>query len=285
DATRKMLFGSGSLLVRFITLWAVSPCFLIPAIPIISTGLLFVWLAKLSWRKAPIQTAIYYVFLNSVIAGLLVSIVLVRADIVHFMYVFPVLVLPLAWFLQGTDISLSLLKPIKPLLVNLTVIAFLLFSASVLWRVIRPPARIETRRGTITAVSADGVIQFVQSQTAPGDKVLVYPYLPLYNYLTETSSPAAYDYFQPGMSTEDQASEIIQSLRENPSAPVLFEYGFASKIPSSWPATPIAAIANDRVADFLGTAYKPCQLLRSATGARFLLMKLKTAACEANQPR
>ncbi|HET9399470.1 MAG TPA: glycosyltransferase family 39 protein, partial [Candidatus Acidoferrales bacterium] len=38
DATRKMLFGSGSLLVRFITLWAVSPCFLIPAIPIISTG-------------------------------------------------------------------------------------------------------------------------------------------------------------------------------------------------------------------------------------------------------
>ena len=285
DGTRKMLFGSGSLLVRFITLWAVSPCFLVPALPLIGVGLLFVWLARLGWRKAPIQAAIYYVFLNSIILGLLISIIVVRADIVHFMYVFPILVLPIAWFLQGTDVSIHLLKPIKPLLVNLTAIAFLLFCASVLWRVIRPPARIDTRRGTITAAAGDEVIQFVQSEIASDQKVLVYPYLPLYNYLTRTSSPAAYDYFQPGMSTAEQASEIIQSLRENPTAPVLFEYGFAGKIPSSWPATPVTAIANDRIADFLATAYRPCRVLRSASGARFLFMRSRIMPCATNRTR
>lgn len=285
DSTRKMLFGSGSLLVRFITLWAVSPCFLVPALPLIGVGLLFVWLAKLGLRKAPTQVAVYYVFLNSVILGLLVSIIAVRADIVHFMYVFPILVLPIAWFLQGTDVSFPLLKPIKPLLVNLTAIAFLLFSASVLWRVIEPPGRIETRRGTITTPGSDNVIGYVQSEIGPGEKLLVYPYLPLYNYLTKTISPAGYDYFQPGMSTPEQASDIIQSLRSNPEAPVLYEYGFAGKIPSSWPATPISAIANDRIADFVVTAYRPCQLLRSANGARFLLLRSRTTSCASARTR
>lgn len=283
DSTRTLLFGSGSYLVRFITVWSVSPCFLVPALPLIEIGLLAVWLTRLVRQPSPSNTAIYYVFLNSISTGLLISIIVVRADIVHFMYVLPVLILAIAWFFQGTDIALPSFKPIKPIVVNLLALAFLFFSASVLWRVLRPPAEVKTRRGAITTAQADGVVAYLQNDVPMNAKVLVYPYLPVYYYLTETEAPGAFDYFQPGMNTPDQAADIIQSLRENPTAPVLFEYGFASKIPSSWPATPISAIANDKVADFLLFSYRPCRIVRSATGARFLVMASKARACEPNR--
>ena len=65
--------------------------------------------------------------------------------------------------------------------------------------------------------------------------MLVYPYLPLYNYLTATRSPSAYDYFQPGMNTNPQADEIILSLKLHHVRTILFEPWFASKFSSSWP--------------------------------------------------
>src|SRR5207253_10580217 len=78
-------------------------------------------------------------------------------------------------------------------------------------------SRIETRRGTIATTAKDSVIEYVQAHVAPGQEMLVYPYLPLYNYLTATRSPSAYDYFQPGMNTNPQADEDRKSTRLNSS--------------------------------------------------------------------
>jgi hypothetical protein len=137
--------------------------------------------------------------------------------------------------------------------------------------------RIETRRGTITTTSKDSVIGYVQSHVAPGQEILVYPYLPLYNYLTATRSPSAHDYFQPGMNTKQQADEIILSLKSHPARSILFEPWFASKFSSSWPRTPLSAIAYDSVGDFIVQNYQVCAILQSPAGWQFEYLVRKTA--------
>ena len=43
DATRHLLFGSGPLLQRAITVLAISPCFVVPALPLAAVALLIYW--------------------------------------------------------------------------------------------------------------------------------------------------------------------------------------------------------------------------------------------------
>ena len=280
DETRTLLFGSGSVLVRFVTFWTVSPCFLIPALPLIDLGLLAVWIRRLTRMRGHCPAELYFVYLNSISAGFLFSIVVVRADIVHFVYLFPFFLLTISWFIEGTHVSLPSLKAVKPLAVNILALAFLLFSGSLLWRVAAPSRIIDTRRGVITAPKPDDVVEFVQQHVSPGSQLFVYPYLPLYYYLTATAAPVSLDYFQPGMSTWDQAAMIIQRLQEQPQVPVLFEYGFTSKIPTSWPSTSLSAIANDSVTDYLLSDYRACAKLRSSQGIKFLWMISKKSSCE-----
>jgi 4-amino-4-deoxy-L-arabinose transferase-like glycosyltransferase len=279
DTTRVLLFGSGTFLERFIALWAVSPCFLIPVLPLISMGLLVLSLARLASTKYDRAAASYYVYVNAVIVGLLISIYFVRPDIVHFMYVFPLLALVIAWFIQGTDISLRSFDPIKPLALGVLAVAFFLFSVSVLWRVLRPPVRLETRRGTITLERQDEVLATVEAQTRPGDKIFVYPYAPIYYFLSGTASPTNIDYFQPGMNTAVQAAEIVASLNSDPNLTSYFEFGFVQKIPTSWPGTPLSDIATDSVGDFLLRSSSPCRILHSATQTRFLMLARPGHAC------
>ena len=125
----------------------------------------------------------------------------------------------------------------------------------------------------------DTVIDYVQSHTAPGDAIFVYPYLPLYYYLTDTVDPTRYAYFQTGLHTGEQAHEIIAQLRSRPPRAVLFESSFAEKIPHSWPNTPQAAMASDPIGDYIARNYWVCRILETPRGWRFLYMVPKTGAC------
>jgi hypothetical protein len=109
--------------------------------------------------------------------------------------------------------------------------------------------------------------------------MLVYPYLPLYNYLTETRSPSRFDYFQPGMNTSAQAQDILSSLQTS-DAPVLLEPWFAEKIATSWPQTSIQSIAGDPVADYIAKNYRICKLLESPEGWRFQFMVRRETVCQ-----
>jgi len=139
--------------------------------------------------------------------------------------------------------------------------------------------QIDTRRGLITTGEKDTVIEYVQAHVAPAQELLVYPYLPLYNYLTATRSPSRYDYFQPGMNTTDQAESIISSLRSHQVRPVLFEPWFSNKFSNSWPGTPLGSVAKDPVADYIVRNYHVCRLLNSASNWRFEYMVQKEVTC------
>ena len=61
DATRHLLFGSGSLLQRAITVLAISPCFLVPALPLAAVALLIYWLVQMWRKREPRAVAAHYV--------------------------------------------------------------------------------------------------------------------------------------------------------------------------------------------------------------------------------
>ena len=278
ESTRHLLFASGSLTVRLITIIAISPCFLVPLLPLIAVALLLYWIVQML-RKRPPSVASYYVLVCAVIGGLLVSVVVGRADIVHFMYLQPLFCLVLAWQIDGRDIPGRTFRALKPVFVGYVAVAFLLFSAPLLMRALGASHKIETRRGVIAAPMPDTLIDYIQAHTAPGETILIYPYLPLYYYLTDTYSPSPYEYFQPGMHTPQQAAEMLAGLKAKRVRVVLFEASFWEKIPNSWPSTPISDIAHDSLADYIQHEYRSCQSLHSGGNWQFLFMMRPDLPC------
>jgi len=279
DNAREAIFHSGSVWLRAVKVLAVSPSFVVPALPLVGVGLLVYGVLQMRRGKALSEKCGYYVLICSVLFGLLVSVIIVRADIIHFMYLAPLLYVVLAWTLGSCDLGGGLLANMRPFLVAYVGIAFGLMGLTLLTTATGSRVQVETRRGAIRMRDKDTVIEQVQAHVAPGNKILVYPYLPLYYYLTGTRSPARYDYFQPGMNTSEQAQEIIAPLESQNVRAVLFEPWFAEKFASSWPGTPLSAIANDPVADYIVRNYRVCRMLKSPAGWQFEYMVRRKEVC------
>jgi hypothetical protein len=157
--------------------------------------------------------------------------------------------------------------------------AFGLMSLAILTTATGAHNRVETRRGVIVTGEEDTVIAYVQNHTVPGEQILVYPYLPLYYYLTGTRSPASLDYYQPGMNTRDQAKEIIASLQSQAVGIVVFEPSFVEKIGTSWPGTELRSIANDPIDDYIARNYRICRILNSPSASSFHFMVRRESQC------
>ena len=279
DAAINAIFYTGPLWIRIVKVLTISPGLLVPVLPLVAVGLLVYWVACRTARPHDEARAKYYVLVCSVLSGLLVSVVIGRADVIHFMYLTPLWFVALAWVLGSTDLRSQTLIHLRPLIFGFSIVVFGLFGLALLLSRTGNVTQMETRRGLVTFGSKDTVIEYVRAHVKPGQEMLVYPYLPLYNYLTATLSPSRYDYFQPGMNTSVQASQIIAALESHPTQPVLFEPWFPEKIANSWPATPLAAIAADPVANFIVRNYRVCQRLKSPDGWRFEFMVRKEATC------
>ena len=82
-----------------------------------------------------------------------------------------------------------------------------------------------------------------------------------------------------GMHTAQQADEILSQLSSKRVRVILFEAGFAEKIPRSWPGTPLTAITHDAVADYILREYRTCKALQSPSEWRFLFMIRNDLPC------
>ena len=279
DNARQTIFHTGPLGIRVLKILAVSPGFFVPVLPLVGIGLFGYWAIQMRRRKIAPGHCSYYVLISAVLSGLLFSVVIVRADIIHFMYLAPLWFVLLAWVLGSSHLQSHALTKIRPYLIAYVSVAFGMMALAVLLTVTGARNRIETRRGSITTGEKDTVIDYVQAHVVPGQGLLVYPYLPLYNYLTATRSPSPYDYFQPGMNTIEQTQRIIISLRSHQVRAVVFEPWFSNKFSNSWPGTPLTAIANDPVADYIVRNYHVCRFLNSASDWRFEYMVRREEPC------
>jgi hypothetical protein len=279
EQARKTIFYSGPAWLKILKVLAVSPGFLIPILPLIAVGVFAFTVFQMRTQKLAAGKVDYYVLMSAVLSGLLISVVIVRADIIHFMYLAPLWYVILAWVLGAPEVESAALITARPYFVAYIAITFGLMGFALLLAATGAQNLIQTRRGVIETSVKDTVVEYVQAHVPGGQEVLVYPYLPLYNYLTATRSPSRYDYFQPGMNTRDQAQEIVTSLRSHEARIVLFEPGFADKFANSWPGTPLNAITNDPVADYIVRDYRVCHVLNSASNWRFEYMVQKDMIC------
>ncbi len=154
DSTRATLLFQADWGQRFISLLVLGPCFIMPVLPLVALGFL-VYGCRLRRKQRPsVDGGNYYVVVCSVISGLLVSVIIVRADIVHFMYLSPLLLLVLAWIMDGRDVHLAMFRAAKPVLSYLLLVSFAAFGLALLVRTMDAPYRIETRRGAMTNAAA-----------------------------------------------------------------------------------------------------------------------------------
>jgi 4-amino-4-deoxy-L-arabinose transferase-like glycosyltransferase len=280
DAARERMLFTGTAWVRIVEILAISPCFVVPFLPLLGIGWLVYASIQLRKTKSNRSENEYHVLIEGFVMGLLVSILVVRTDISHFMDLAPLWYVVLASVLGATNVQSSLLRSLRPWLTTYVVLAFGLMSLALLLNTNGAHNYIRTRRGVIRTRDEDTVIDYVQARVTAGDELLVYPYLPLYNYLTATRSPARLDFFQSGMNTPEQANEIIQSLQSHEVHAVLFDPGFSETFAVSWPNTPLSAVVTDPVSDYIAHNYRVCQPLSAALGWQFQYMVRKAESCD-----
>lgn len=300
DTTRALLFGSHSWHRNLITMLAVAPCFVVPVLPLVAAGILAYFaifdqtgckavkgreydqgVIGSEGRTTQCDRHAYYILVSATLSGLLLSVVAGRADILHFIYLAPLFYLVLAWILDGRDVYSTFFRAILPVLRVLVLTCFGFFALGMLLRNLDANVRVWTRRGVIRTAAPDGVLEYVPAHVSAGSTILVYPYLPLYYYLTDTFSPTSYEYIQPGMHTREQMTEVARDLASSRTPVVLYDYSFAEQIPVAWPNTPIEFVARDPIEDLILGGYRNCQMLNSAAGRRVLFMVRKDLKCPA----
>jgi 4-amino-4-deoxy-L-arabinose transferase-like glycosyltransferase len=279
DSMRATLLFQANWSQRLVSLLVLAPCFIMPVLPLVAMGFLAYGCALGRKHNPGAEVGTYYLVVGSVLSGLLVSVVIVRSDIIHFMYLSPLLLLVLAWIMDGRDVHSALFRAARPVLNFLLLASFVAFGLALFLRTMDAPYKIGTRRGALKAPQPDTVVAYIQAHVTPGERILVYPYLPLYYYLTGTFSPIRYEYLMPGMHTEAQVHDVLDQLASRPPCGVVFELNFYGKIANPWPRTPLRSIAYDPVGDWLVRHYHTCAVLRSPDGWRFLYMAPKGQAC------
>src|SRR5262249_6333942 len=278
DATRESFFGGAGPDALFSFL-VVSPLLFVPLLPLLALAQLGYWAIRMRRRTVSPEKGAYYVLVTSALSGLLVSVIIVRADNIHFMYLQPLFSVVLAWIFDGRDIPGQLFRRLRPLVTGYLVVAFFLMSAALLVRSVAGVLPVQTARGVITVRGEDTVVEYVRAHVSPGETVLVHPYLPLYYYLTETFSPGRYEYLQPGLHTAQQFQEAVRSLSMGQVRTVLLELSFSEKIPTSWPNTPLSPILHDPVSAYVLQHYRTCKVLHSPESWRFLFMVRQDGQC------
>jgi dolichyl-phosphate-mannose-protein mannosyltransferase len=274
DRTREMIFHSGPPWAIALKVLIVSSGFIVPALPLIAVGVYGYCLVR--GRKATDNSNAHpeYIVFSGVLIGLVPSVALSRADIIHFMYLVPLWLVPLAWVLDASKSQRPFWATCRTGFVCFLALSFGLMGLALLTTAAGAHQATETRRGLIRTGQIDSVMPYIDAHVSAGTPMLVYPYLPLYYYLTGTRSVSRLDYFQPGMNTPEQAEEIIAQLKAHPASPVLFEPAFLQKIGTSWPDTPSAAIGEYVVQNF-----RVCRLLRSGSGSLFEYMVSREGDC------
>jgi 4-amino-4-deoxy-L-arabinose transferase-like glycosyltransferase len=270
--------------VRVILLLVVGPLLIIPLLPGAAAGIF----GRFAFRRGPLdQRTAYFVLGSAVLTGLLIAILVTkRADFTHLDYLAPLFYLALAWVVDGLRLQSRLWRSLMPFVVLYVFLSSTAFGMTMLSGALRAHHQIRTVRGTVRTDDADYSLDYVQANVKPGERIFVYPYEPMYYYLTGTFSPTGFDFLQLGMHTPEQFQESLAGLAADRTRVVLFETSVAEKLAWTSPDTPLQlAAARDPVAEYIFTHYRVCAGPMTNQYWRFLFMVRKDLPCTANTAR
>ncbi len=64
------------------------------------------------------------------------------------------------------------------------------------------------------AKSYQGVVDYIDSHTAPGEPIFVFPVAPMFYFLADRPNPTRYNHLQPGVANEAEQVQMIDELAE-----------------------------------------------------------------------
>jgi len=269
----------GSWGTRAIMLIVLGPLLLIPVLPILALGI-FLWVAfsrscQVLGKKWP-----YWVIASGCLSGLLISLLATkRPDFTHILYLAPLFYLVFAWIVDGLDLESRLWRVTASILVLYSSLSSTAFGLSMLSLPLGAHHQVNTVRGKITT-DDDRTIDYVQANVHPGQKIFVYPYEPMYYYLTGTFSPTHFDFLQLGMHTPEQFQDSLHSLELDRTPVVLFETSVTEKLAWTSPETPLQLLgARDPVESYILAHYRRCTGSMSNSYWRFEFMMRKDLSC------
>jgi dolichyl-phosphate-mannose-protein mannosyltransferase len=271
----------GDWIARAIVSVTVGPVILLPLLPIVAIVVLC-WFAYKSWRnKSASPRRCYFILISSCLCGLLISAFLTgRPDFTHLNYMGPLFYLVIAWAIDGLTSRWRFWRFVAPVPVFCIFVSSTAFGMAMLLESRNAQHLTRTVHGTIRTREADPVLAYLQQNSKPGERILVYPYQALYYYLSGTFSPTSFDFLQPGMHSPEQFEQALNEIRTQPTGLVIFETSFADKIPLGWPNTPKDRIAaNDPVADYIRAHYQPCAALSPNDFWHFTSMVRNDLSC------
>ncbi len=86
-----------------------------------------------------------------------------------------------------------------------------------------------TRAGTVAMFKIDPVLAALEKRVAPGEEIFVYPYSPMYYFLSETTNPTYYTGLIYNASTPQQFQEVVRTLDEHRVRYVVWDTGFQER--------------------------------------------------------
>jgi len=274
------LFSSAPWQERAAHYFILSPIVLICALPIF-TVMVALWCVLARRDDLDREQVSVAILCGAVVLGSILSTLVARPDFLHITFIAPLFFFLLPWIVSAWAAPFHSLRKLEPLVAVYLIIAFAAYGLTLVWPQRNSGVLLETRRGTLRTSSPEAAVSFIQENFPPGSKLLVHPYLPLYSFLTRTSSPLYYDYLQAGMHTRKQFQEAAAQLAQVRPESVLFEPGFIQRIPPSWPNTPVSDIIQDPVTDYIIQNYRVCRVLGPDSEVPFLFMVRKDLDCEA----
>ena len=216
-------FGARALLVA---------CFALPAI--LPPAAALAWIAALATGRVPLaERRTVWLLLLALIS--MVAATFPRADVTHLAFV---AVLPYA--LAAAALARFTPCPAAASVAGTAIILSGMFASNnvISWS---KSMKLTTPAGIVLADSARrSEIESVLQSVRPGQTLFVYPYMPLYYFVTQAKNPTRYCYLQPGMMTGADALEALAELQSHPPQWLLYmrlsreeferTFPFASKV-------------------------------------------------------
>jgi intracellular septation protein A len=276
------MYTSGPWGERIFLILFTAPLFLIPALALLVVAVTLYSIA-LRYKTGPSKALDARVLGGCIFSGIFLSTLSGRTDTAHLQFLMPLFMYLVPSVLDLKHPSTESLYRARPVVAGVLLLSFTGYCIPQLLKAMGHTATMETRRGTVRFISADEVIPFVQDHVSPGQHLYIHPYQPFYSYLTGTVNPTRFDFLSPGMATADQYQSTIHDLAADQTPVVLLDTAFADNISLFWPSTPLRALANDPVADYILKHYRTCQVLNSSREVigRFYFMVRADLPCPA----
>ena len=94
--------------------------------------------------------------------------------------------------------------------------------------------RIDTRCGVIYGFKREAALAFLIAHTAKGEPVLVYPYYPIYYFLSGTQNATRFSIFVHGWNRPDQFRSAVESIKSKRVRYVLWDTLITDKTLPQW---------------------------------------------------